>query len=152
MHKLKEFDIYLVKLHNESYTFVYELDEAFFKLFENSLLEKGKATVKVKLDKKPNCIQTCFGIDGSIELICDRSLEKFDYPIHIEKNVLFKVGDEDKELGEDIYMLDQKEPIINVVQHIYDFVSLSIPMKKLHPKFQEEEEKDTDQLRDNFMV
>jgi hypothetical protein len=32
-------------------------------------------------------------------------------------------------------MLEQRTTSINIAQHIYDFVSLEVPMKKLHPCF-----------------
>jgi uncharacterized protein len=31
---------------------------------------------------------------------------------------------------------------LNLAQYIYEFIGLSIPMKKLHPKFQDEEDED----------
>ena len=118
----------------------YQLDGTFFKLFENSLLEQGQLAVKVKLDKSPRHIQLLFKIKGEVELVCDRSLEPFYYPIAIEQVVHFKLGEEDKELDLDFYMIDQQASTINLAQHIYDFVTLAIPMKKLHPRFKLGEE------------
>lgn len=138
LKKLKKFDISIVKPNDTEEEFVYELDESFFKLFENNLLEKGTVIVKVKVDKKPTLIQVLFTLEGVVELTCDRSLEKFDYPINIRKKVVFKLGYENKELREDVYIINQNESTINIAQHMHDFLNLSIPMKKLHPKFQEE--------------
>ena len=138
MKNLKKFDISIVKPSNTDDEFVYELDESFFKLFENNLLEKGTVIVKVKVDQKPTLIQLLFTIEGAVELTCDRSLKKFDYPINIGRRVIFKLGAESKELCADMYVVSQSESTINIAQHIHDFINLSVPMKKLHPKFQEE--------------
>jgi uncharacterized metal-binding protein YceD (DUF177 family) len=62
-------------------------------------------------------------------------LETFFYPVNIEKEVSFRLGHENKELTTELYMLEHKTAIINIAQHIYDFVSLEVPMKKLHPRF-----------------
>jgi uncharacterized metal-binding protein YceD (DUF177 family) len=35
---------------------------------------------------------------------------------------------------------------LNVAQHVYDFINLAIPMKKIHPRFQEEEEDEDDEI------
>ncbi len=113
----------------------YDLGATFFGLFENSLLEKGELTVMVKIDKKGSNIQLLFSITGAVELICDRSLEIFAYPVNIEKEMSFRLGHENKELTTELYMLEHKTATINIAQHIYDFVSLEIPMKKLHPRF-----------------
>ncbi|MCG8340412.1 MAG: DUF177 domain-containing protein [Cytophagales bacterium] len=138
MKNLRKFDISIVKPNDRDEELVYELDESFFKLLENNLLEKGTVIVKVKVDKKPTLTQLLFTIEGAVELTCDRSLEKFDYPINIGRRVIFRLGDENKELCEDMYTVSRSESTINIAQHIHDFINLSVPMKKLHPRFQEE--------------
>jgi uncharacterized metal-binding protein YceD (DUF177 family) len=126
---------------------VYELDSDFFKLFEGSLLEPGKLDVQIKLDKTPRHIQLYFSIQGYVELSCDRTLEKFNYPLNIEQVVHFKIGEENKELDVNLYMLDRQASSIELAQHIYDFVTLAIPMKWLHPRFETEiEEMDIGEL------
>ena len=111
------------------------LGEEFFGLFEESLLKKGKLTVIVKAAREYGNIQLLFSIVGAVVLVCDRSMETFNYPIHMERNVTFKLGKENRELTADLYTIEQKNETINIAQHIYDFVSLEVPMKKLHPRF-----------------
>jgi uncharacterized metal-binding protein YceD (DUF177 family) len=111
------------------------LGEEFFGLFEESLLKKGKLTIIVKAARKYGNIQLLFSIVGAVVLVCDRSMETFNYPIHMERNVTFKLGKENRELTADLYTIEQKNETINIAQHIYDFVSLEVPMKKLHPRF-----------------
>ncbi|ACE06097.1 hypothetical protein Aasi_0710 [Candidatus Amoebophilus asiaticus 5a2] len=140
MIKLHEMVIQVPRTDTGSSQEVYQLDDTFFKLFEGNLLETGKLNVNIKLDKTPRHIQLLFSIQGEIELSCDRTLEPFNYPINIERVVHFKIGDEDKELDMDLYMIERQASSIQVAQHIYDFVNLSIPMKRLHPRFADEEE------------
>ena len=135
----KELAIDIPRQSNASSEIAYQLDGTFFQLFENSLLKKGQLDVKVKRDKIPRRIQLLFEIKGEVELVCDRSLEEFNYPVCIEQAVHFKLGDENKELDVDLYMIEQQASTINVAQHIYDFVTLAVPMKKLHPRFTTEE-------------
>ena len=129
---LSAFDVDIVQPNG---MLTYGLEDAFFMLFENSLLEKGKLQATVRVDKRPSSIVFLISIDGTVELVCDRSLETFDYPVQLEKSVEFRLGHEKKELGVDLYMIEQHASTINIAQHLYDFVSLAIPMKKLHPKF-----------------
>ncbi len=113
----------------------YDLGETFFGLFEESLLEQGKLTAAVKVARKNSNIELLFSIVGIVVLVCDRSLATFDYPVHIEKKVTFRLGHEYKELAADLYMIERETVTINIAQHIYDFVNLEVPMKKLHPRF-----------------
>lgn len=135
MTQLKELTINIPRQDNASSETIYSLDGAFFQLFENSLLEKGQLDVRIQVNKNSSRIQLLFEIKGEVGLVCDRTLEQFSYPVCIEQTVHFKLGDENKELDVDFYMIEQQASAINIAQHIYDFVTLAVPMKKLHPRF-----------------
>ena len=133
MTSLSAFDIDIVQPHE---LLVYELDTSFWELFEDSLVEKGKLTATVSIKQATGSLQLLFNIQGEVTLVCDRSLEVFEYPIQVEEQVNFKWGHENKELGVDAYMLEENTSTLNIAQHLYDFVSLAIPMKKIHPQYQ----------------
>lgn len=62
-----------------------------------------------------------------------------------EKEVLhfrYGTGDEIKELSEELYEIPQHLQTLNLAQFIYEFIALAVPMKKLHPRFRDEEEDD----------
>ena len=111
-------------------------------MFDGDLVENGQLNAVVSLNKSDSMIQVDFNIEGSLELECDRSLEKFDFPIHIDQNMIYKYGEEDKELSEDVFVIEKNTQTLNVAGIMYEFIGLEIPMKKLHPKFQEEEDED----------
>ena len=131
----KEFDIDITRPQAAR---SYSLVDHFFSLFDHSPLKQGNLAVQVHTRRQLRHIQLLFNISGTVRLVCDRSLESFDYPICIEKEVNFKLGNAHKELAIDLYMLEQQASTINIAQHIYDFVVLAVPMKKLHPQFQTE--------------
>ncbi|MEL6607043.1 MAG: DUF177 domain-containing protein [Bacteroidota bacterium] len=132
MASLSAFDIDIVQ---PSELLVYELNTDFWKLFEDSLVEKGKLTAIVSINRSAGSFQLLFNIQGDVTLVCDRSLEVFDYPIQVEKKVDFKWGHENKELDVDSYMIEAHLSTLNIAQHLYDFVNLAIPMKKVHPHY-----------------
>ncbi len=137
---MKEYDINIFRINNSYQKYNYKLNEIFFALYENNLIEKGKIEVEVIIseDTKKNILSFKFDIKGTIELICDRSLEEFSYPINIKKEVIFEFGEQTKELNIDHYMIDSETTYINIAQHLYDFIILEAPIKKLHPKFDSE--------------
>jgi uncharacterized metal-binding protein YceD (DUF177 family) len=49
-------------------------------------------------------------------------------------------------MGDNLYLLDRKEPYIDLSQDIYDFIAIQVPMKKLHPRYQEENDNSTDDV------
>jgi len=136
---LAHFDIDIFKLASKQYEYQYHLDENFFSHFDNSPIEKADLNVKILLDKQETLITASFNIEGTVELECDRSLEKFDHPINIQERMIYQYGDEEQEVSDDITIITNHTQTINVAQLIYEFVGLSVPMRKLHPKYAEEE-------------
>nr|WKN39415.1 DUF177 domain-containing protein [Tunicatimonas sp. TK19036] len=140
MDDFTQYDIDIYKLTNKVYTYQYQLDGSFFALFPNSLLEKGKLDVTITLDKHSSLITANFQINGTVQLECDRSLELFDYPMSIDKTVIYQYGEEEEEVSEDLYTITTGTQHINVAQLLYEFIGVSLPMKRLHPSLAEEED------------
>ena len=125
----------IFNLQNKSYDFDFEVDDQFFQSFDDSLVNKGKVNIKVSLNKSETFIEINMQFKGAIELVCDRSLEKFEYPVTLNPNLIFKFGDEEKELDDFMMQITRDTLRIELAQYIYEFISLAIPMKKLHPRF-----------------
>ena len=142
MKELKAFKIEIFGLSNKTHDYNFRFDDQFFSHFENSLVSKGKGSCDVILTKTDSMITLNMKIEGSIELECDRSLELFDYPISVSKEIIYKYGDEEKELSEDVFVILKGEQEINIATFLYESISLEVPMKKLHPKFQNDTDSD----------
>lgn len=137
---LKDYSIDIFGLKNSKYNYQFYFDNKFFELFENSPIEKGKGSVELTLHKSYTFIKLDFYINGNIELICDRSLDKFLFPLDLENSMILKFGEENKELTDEIEMIPWESQSINVAQFIYEFIGLAVPMKKLHPRYEKEDE------------
>ena len=137
---LNKYNIDIFKLSNSVHTYEFEVDDVFFQQFENSLIEKGQLHIEVTLTKSATFIEMQFKTKGSVELVCDRSLEKFTEEISSNDKMLFKFGDHWEELSDEIVLIPHDEQKINIGQYVYEFISLGIPMKKLHPKFRDQED------------
>ena len=109
------------------------------------MFSTGELTADVSLQKSESMIQMTFNVEGTIELTCDRSLDLFDQPISFENTMIYKFGEEEKELSEDVMIILNNTQTINIADLLFEFIGLQVPMKKLHPRFQGEEEDDDDQ-------
>jgi len=140
--ELDKFDIDIIKLGTGSHDYQFEIGNSFFEAFGGEIINKGKGNVNVTLDKNERLIDVTFHLDLEVELTCDRSLEKFDYQIDETEGLIFKYGDEEGELDENIIIIPHNSQRINLAQPIYEFISLAVPMKKLHPRFDGEDDID----------
>ncbi|MCH7513627.1 MAG: DUF177 domain-containing protein [Bacteroidetes bacterium] len=141
---LKKYRIDIFNLSHGEHEFDFEFTDDFFTHYGSSIIKKGSGNIKVIITKSETLLELGFNITGSIELVCDRSLDLFNFPISIHKNLIMKFGDEDDAdyTGMDITNIPWKTESINVGQLIYEFVGLEVPIKKLHPRYM-------DQVNDN---
>ncbi len=142
MVRRQNYNIDIFKLSNSSHQYEFDFDDSFFSLFEGSLVNEGSGKIDLSLLKSDLFIELKFEITGKVELICDRSLEPFGFDIAIKNKLLLKFGDNWEELSDEILMMPRNEQTINVAQYIYEFIGVAIPMKKLHPKFNNEDDED----------
>ena len=142
MNVLKDYDIELSKLELGQHDFHYQIEDKFFELFDYSLIDHGSLSAEITLDKKTSFISLEFSIKGTIELICDRSLDSFDYDLETEREIVLKFGKEARELSDEIEMIPFNTQLINIGKYLYEFISVSIPLKKLHPRYKDESAED----------
>lgn len=142
MNELRKYDINIFGLENKRYEFDFESGDAFFDALEQNLIRKGQFTAQVVLSKSETMIRLDFHIKGEVEQLCDRSLDEYNEPIDVENQMLLKFSDHNEELTDEIELIERNTATVNVARYIFEFIGLSLPMKKLHPRFRVEEDDD----------
>jgi uncharacterized protein len=139
---LKSFEINLSRLKNGIHHFQFELAPDFFETFENNLVEEGFGKASLVMDKSESMMALNFTIEVDILLICDVSIESYRESLNCQKKHIVKFGLTSEELSDEISTIDMGMQILNVSGYIYEFVSLEIPMKKIHPRLRGQERAD----------
>lgn len=137
---MEPYRVNIVGLSSNVHHFRYEIDDRFFERYGKDLVSEGSFAADVDLAKQETLITANFEIHGDAVLTCDRSLESFSYPIKVRKQVIFKFGEEDEEVTDEIVIIRRDTAQLELGQYIYEFISLEVPMKKLHPRYAAEEE------------
>ncbi|MDB5240394.1 MAG: hypothetical protein JWP57_1019 [Spirosoma sp.] len=145
MNALRAYDINIVGLENKRYEYDFESGDAFFAALDQELIHKGNVQTHIVLDKSETMIRLDFHIAGTVEQICDRSLDEYDELVQTRQMLLLKFGDHNEELSDEIELIERNTATINVARYIFEFISLSLPMKRLHPRFRDEDEQDNDE-------
>lgn len=142
MKGLREFQIDIFSLNHKQHEFEFEIGDRLFSQFEYSIIEHGQGKCHLILEKSETMMTLNFQIDASVELICDRSLDNFDYPVKVDEKVIIKFGEDNYALSEDVIVIKQDTSSINVAEFVYEFITLAVPLKKLHPRYEDEFEED----------
>jgi uncharacterized metal-binding protein YceD (DUF177 family) len=130
--ELRIYDIHFVGLKAGEHVFNYEINDSFFKLIEESPLKKGNCNVQLVFEKEATHFVLTFNIEGKIDVECDRCTADINYPLFNTSKLYIKFDDErdtgTSEDDDEIIYISRSESTINVMQYIYEFISLSIPM------------------------
>lgn len=130
--EFRQYDINFVGLKTGEHTFNYKIEQEFFKLFPESQFSKGVCGVILKFDKQAAHFVLDFNIEGNVEVECDRCTADLKYPIYTQFKLYVKFDDErntgNEEENDEVLYIARTDSHINVVQFIYEYISLSIPM------------------------
>lgn len=136
MEKRSDFIIQFAGLPMGEHHFDYEINDSFFKQYEHPLLEKAQVHAHVVLTKSSHNLQLTFQFKGSIRVECGRCLEEFDLPLDVEKHLLVRQvsGEMEEVVDEEVLNISDRDHILDLAQHLYDYLSLQVPLNPLHPE------------------
>ena len=134
MRKLGMFDIPFTGLKLGSHQYQFEIDKAFFDQFEFSELSEAHFKVNLSLEKQSTMLILHFDLSGEVNTICDTCGENLVLPVSFKDRIIVKFGDEDIEQSEEIWVIPHFEHKINVAELIYEFAHLAMPVRRVHPE------------------
>ena len=140
MDKFRNYDVAFTGLKNGKHEFKFEVEQAFFDLFETEQeFTNAHINVDVALEKHTTFLDLEVTISGKVDLICDITAEEFSHPINNSIKILVKFGEEYDDSNEEIITIPHGDSAFNIAQIIYEAVMLSIPMKKISPNVNDED-------------
>jgi uncharacterized metal-binding protein YceD (DUF177 family) len=113
--------------------FELEIDDKFFENFEESEIKEGSLIADIELEKRSSHMDLSIRISGKVKVCCDRCLEMFFYPVGCENRLLVKFGRKIGEEDPDIISLAADEHELDLQQHLYEYIHLALPIKRVHP-------------------
>jgi uncharacterized metal-binding protein YceD (DUF177 family) len=143
---VKEFSVDISGLKNKTHSFDFEIDKVLLETFENEVIEDASLSVLLTLQKTETMITATVEMEGTVKLVCDRSLREFDFPVNLKETIYYKFGEIYEELSDEVVTIPSNYAELDFTQFIYDTLVLSIPPKVIHPDLQDEETDEDDGL------
>lgn len=137
MSNVKDYIISFRGLKIGDHEFDFQITDSFFEAFEYSRTQKGNLTLKVIIHKTESLLKLNFIFKGSVDATCDSCGETFDFPLDFTESLIVKFTDEGLEDTDEIVFLPVSAYQINLVQVIYEFVNLALPMRITHEEDEE---------------
>jgi len=139
---LSDYCVNILGLSQKTHSFNFKIENAFFKIYGTEVVSDGQFLAKVVLDKRETLIEANFDIEGKANLVCDRSLDPFEHAMKINRKMIFKFGEAAEEVSDEITIIPQDLQQLDVGQFIYEYIVLEVPIKKIHPRYQSDNEED----------
>jgi len=133
MSKSKEYVIPFVGLKLGKHRFEYQINNAFFEIFDYNEFQNSEIKVDVVLEKKSNLLEISFKHKGVVNVPCDLTSEDFDLPVKGKLKLIVRFGESFNNDNEELLILPFGEFEIDIAQYIYEMIVLSIPLKRVHP-------------------
>ena len=133
MVKLKDFQITFSGLKLGSHQFDFQIEDAFFQLFDYAELNSGKISAIILLQKKSNMLELEFQIKGMVTLACDTCTDNYTQSIEGNFRQIVKFSDvAEPEETDEIIILPTNEHTLEVAHQLYEFIHLSLPSRRAH--------------------
>lgn len=120
--------------------FNFKLDGSFFEAYESDTVSDAELDINAVVTKEQGWMSLDLGIAGKVTVKCDRCLGDLVLPVDIQVpfSVMFSsyAGDAEEGSADEVILLDSSSAELDLSQIIYDYVTLSLPIKKVHPEGQ----------------
>jgi uncharacterized protein len=125
-------------LKNTIHLYKYHVSDVFLDNFPYSEIEKANIDTNISVEKSETILRVNVIIEGFVTLVCDRSLDEFDHKIEIKENIVYQFAEKTEWIEDNLTLLGYDTTEIDLSQLIYELIQISIPMKKIHPRFDNE--------------
>jgi uncharacterized metal-binding protein YceD (DUF177 family) len=130
MDVLAPFRIPIATLKADAASYAWELGPDFLAIFDDEHeLIKGTFSVEMHLERTAGIVNLDFIVEGMLDTTCDRCMASIMMPVEADYQMIVKFGDPN-ESNDEVIFVDQESPELNVGQHLYDFILLSVPISQ----------------------
>jgi uncharacterized metal-binding protein YceD (DUF177 family) len=129
----REYIIPFIGLKLGFHEFEFQIQDAFFEDREYSSIHSGTANVRLILEKKETMMIGEFEIKGSVSTDCDRCNDPIEVPIKGSFKLIFTFGNEPSE-DESIIVMHPDDYELELKDHLYELLIVSLPTRLIHPK------------------
>lgn len=116
-----------------SHEFEFEVTDRFFEDFPEGGLSEADLKIWVTMIREEQVLEFVIRIGGTVSLACDRCLEDYTQRLDASYRLFARHRRGPTEDEPDVLWILHGEHQVNLAQHFYEYIMLSLPMKHVHP-------------------
>lgn len=125
----KDFTIQFGSLKEGFHDFKYQIGDDFFTLIDQEIIQQGEVSVLLNLERSERHMTCNFTLNGWVTKSCDVCLSELQYPVKSVQHLHIKVTDKEIEEDSDLISVDSNAYELDLTNHLFDYIALSLPMK-----------------------
>lgn len=133
MGKFTAYKLPIKSLPAGKHEFHYELGKQFFVDMENADIRDAHIDVNLTVNHHDDVYELDFTFNGEMTLLCDRCLDDLILPVDTTYHIVVKYGEDYRDDADDFLEIPESDNYLNVAYLMHDTVSLTIPIKHVHP-------------------
>jgi len=130
--KLKAYELAFSGFPEGMHDFSYTIHNDFLTHYSIEEVYGVEGEAAVRLEKKSSFFKLYFNLQAKVVLHCDRCTEPFTTSVENSQELVVKFGVATAQDPEDIVFIAEQDNSINIAHFLYEFLTLSIPMKRVH--------------------
>ena len=134
MNNLKIYDVKFVGLKNGSHTYTFKIDNTFFEIFEFNEFNHSNIVATVNLLKSESMLTFSIHTQGTVNIPCDISGEKYDQEVVGDLEFIIKFGETFNDDNDSLIIVNYNTHTFNIAQQIYETV-VSLYVKQVKDSF-----------------
>ena len=131
MGRFDKFKIDLRGLKQSALRVEYDLDNKFFDDIDGQEFQKGAVKAVVEVQCKRDVFDLTITTTGTVVVQCDRCLDELPIEVSATNDIRVKLGEAYADEG-DVVVIPENEGEINLAWHLYEFIALALPTKRVH--------------------
>jgi uncharacterized metal-binding protein YceD (DUF177 family) len=120
-------------LKNGEHKFDYVISDAFFSEREYSEVKHALIHTHIILNKETNLLVFDIKMEGTINVMCDRCGDNFDFPVWGERKLIVSLTNSQFEEDDEIIYLPLNSSEFDLSQTLYEYIILLLPQRRIHP-------------------
>ncbi len=133
MNFFEKYNIRYKGLRTGHHNLNFELEDSFFRNFDDPECRGGSIRIEAELEKKDDLLTFVFTFSQSVKVVCDRCLEEFDLPLNFKTTLYVRFDEEGPQEDPEVLHLDPKENKICLARYFMESIRLNLPIKRTHP-------------------
>jgi uncharacterized metal-binding protein YceD (DUF177 family) len=131
---LNTYNLQFSGLKQGKHEFDFDADKKFFEAFSESGITEGKVHFQVQLDKQSTLLSLHITLTGSVKTQCARCGDDMSQDLSNHFTLIVKFSENPVTETDEIVVLPHSEHQINLAQHFYEYIMVSIPVRAVHKK------------------